>query len=153
MTKLVDSVTSNGSWSAYGAAGWAAIFAVLHVIWAMGIPIGLNAEAMREAFRRPWFLAYDLAVAATCVLAVGIALAQVRPRGRQLSRSAISALGWSGTGLLVLRGGAGITQIVYYAATGRNVIVMAMFWEMWFCVGAVLFAMSAWRYRRTSCAP
>jgi hypothetical protein len=75
-----------GSWLAYGAGLWALIFAVLHIVWAAGWHVGLRAEQARKAFDQPWFVAYDLVVAAIGMLAVPVALALVRPWGRRLPR-------------------------------------------------------------------
>ena len=133
----VSAVHASSNPFACPATVWAAIFAALHVIWAIGWPVGLDEEKMREAFQRPWFLAYDLAVAAVCVLGAVVALAFVRPWGRRLSRRLISALAWSGTSVLVLRGGAGLAQLAYYAATVRKVPARTTFWEFWFALGAV----------------
>jgi hypothetical protein len=44
----------------YGATLWALIFGLLHVAWALGWYIGLDAEMARKAFEHGWFLAYDL---------------------------------------------------------------------------------------------
>ncbi len=125
---------------ACAAAAWAAIFSVLHVVWAMGWPVGLNAEAMREAFRRPWFLAYDVTVAAACALGAAVALASVQPWGRRFPKVTRAFL-WVGTVVLLLRGGTGALQRAYHAATGAEVPLMTTFWDLWFALGAVLFAL------------
>jgi hypothetical protein len=52
--------------------------------------------------------------------------------------------------VLALRGGAGAAQTLYLAATGRNVLQIYRLWEAWFCLGALLFAVSAWRFWRVS---
>ncbi len=101
------------SWAGYAAATWALIFALLHVVWAMGWHIGLDPELARQAFQQRWFLIYDVVVAALCALAVWVALALVRPWGSRLPRSLVGGLAWSGTAVLILRGGAGAAQTVY----------------------------------------
>lgn len=137
-------------WAPYAAAVWALMFSVLHIVWAAGWYIGLNQDTARQAFQQRWFLVYDLIVAAVCGLGVAVALALVKPWGRRLPRWLVGALAWSGTGLLVVRGGAGAAQTAYFAATGRNVVAASTFWEIWFCVGAALFGLSTWRFWRLS---
>jgi hypothetical protein len=41
-------------WASYGAAIWASIFAVFHIVWAAGWYPLLNAEQARVAFAVPW---------------------------------------------------------------------------------------------------
>ncbi|HEV8367981.1 MAG TPA: type II toxin-antitoxin system HicA family toxin [Pyrinomonadaceae bacterium] len=60
-------------WVAYGAALWALIFALFHMIWATGCYIGLDHEQARKAFVKTPFLVYDLVVAAMCAFAVPVA--------------------------------------------------------------------------------
>ena len=139
-----------GSWASYGAALWALSFSVIHVLWATGWYVGLNEEAARKAFQQRWFLVYDLVAAVSCALGVAVALALVQPWGRRLPRWLVGILAWSGTGLLVLRGGAGMAQSVYVAATEKNVWAVFEFWEIWFCVGAVLFGLATWKFWRLS---
>jgi hypothetical protein len=139
---------SKSLWVGYAAALWALTFAVLHVVWAMGWYVGLHQELARKAFQKRWFLIYDLVVAGVCALAVAVALAMVQQWGRRLPRRLISALAWSGTILLVLRGGAGALQTGWFAATGRKVLFVFAIWEVWFCLGAILFGLTLWRFRR-----
>ena len=143
-------MTGRHSWTGYAAASWALIFAVLHVVWAMGWYVGLDPELSRKAFQQRWFLIYDLMVAGLCVVAVWVALALVRPWGMRLPRSLMGGLAWCASLLLLLRGGAGAAQTAYVAATGRSVLVVYRLWELWFCLGAVLFGLSTWRFWRAT---
>ena len=143
-------MTVRKSWTGSAAALWALIFAVLHVVWAAGWYVGLDQELSRKAFQQRWFLIYDLVVAALCGLAVWVALALVQPWGTRLPRSLVGGLAWCGSAVLVLRGGAGAAQTAYVAATGRSVLVIYQLWEVWFCLGAVLFGISTWRFWRVS---
>jgi hypothetical protein len=138
----------SGSWVGYAAALWALIFAAFHVIWATGWYVGLDAEQSRTAFAKRWFLVYDLVVAGMCVVAVPVALALVQPWGQRLPRSLVGALAWGGTGLLVVRAGGSLGQLLYMLATGTFVPRPRDLWELWFYVGAVLFGMSTWRFWR-----
>jgi hypothetical protein len=142
----VEAVTDRGSWTGYAAALWALIFAVLHFVWAMGWYVGLDQELSRKAFQQRWFLIYDLVVAGLCIVGVWVALALVQPWGRRLPRSLVGGLAWCGSVLLLLRGGAGAAQTAYVAATGPSVLVAYRIWEVWFCLGALLFGLSTWRF-------
>jgi hypothetical protein len=143
-------VTDRGSWTAYAAASWALIFAVLHVVWAMGWYVGLDQELARKAFQQRWFLIYDLVVAGLCIVAVWVALALAQPWGMRLPRTIVSGLAWFGSVLLILRGGAGAAQTAYLALTNRSVLVVHRLWEVWFCLGAFLFGLSTWRFSSAS---
>jgi hypothetical protein len=142
-----SSTARRREWPAYLAATWAGIFAVLHLVWASGWYIGLDQESARRAFAQRWFLVYDLVVAAMCVVAVAVAVALVRPIGSRL-QPFVRALAWSGTGLLALRGGAGVLQTLFLLASDRQVQSMFWLWDVWFCAGAFLFALSCWRFAR-----
>ena len=147
--KKLDSRTRfKNAWTVYGAALWAFLFAVLHVAWAAGWYIGLDAEQARAAFQQTWFWTYDLIAAAMCALGVIVSLAILRTWKRGLPRTILSLLLWSGTGLLVLRGAAGIIKIIYLAANGNSVLEPAAFWDFWFCLGAVLFCLAIRQTRR-----
>ena len=141
---------SKGSWVGYAAATWALVFAAFHLAWAAGWYIGLQEEIARKAFQQTWFLVYDLIVAGMCVVAAAVALALVQPWGRRLSHRLLGLLLWSGTGLLVLRAGAAAVQAAFLMAMGRFVMHPHVLWEVWFCLGAVLFVLALWRFRRVS---
>jgi hypothetical protein len=127
------------------------IFAVLHALWAMGWYIGLNAKTA-EAFQTTWKLVFDIVIAGVCVLGVFLALAFVQPWGRRLPRLAINFVGWCATGLLLLRSGGSIVQIIYFAAVGklRSILHPMAMWELWFYLGTVLFCLSFWQFRHDS---
>ena len=129
-------------WVAYAAALWASVFAIFHIIWAAGWYPLLNAELARIAFATPWKWAYDVVVAAMCVIAVPVALAPVTAWGQHLPRRLIYTLACIGSTLLVLRAGASLVQVAYLAATGR--LRGLGIWEPWFYLGAILFSLSTW---------
>ena len=65
----------------------------------------------------------------------------------------VRATGWYAglpqePGLLMLRGGAGAAQTVYFLVTDRPVLAVFAFWEGWLSLGAVLFALATWRFWR-----
>jgi hypothetical protein len=147
-TSLFMNDTDSGGtpWAGYCAASWALSFAVLHIVWAAGWHIGLQAEQARKAFEQHWFLAYDLVVAILCLIAVPVALALVQPWGHRLPRWALGLLAWGGTAFLALRSGTSIMQIVYKIAKGTFAAQPLHLWELWFCIGAVLFGLSTWNW-------
>ncbi len=136
----------NTSWAGCAAALWALIFGFLHVAWAAGWYIGLEAEQARKAFDQPSFLAYDLGVAGLCMVAVGVALALVRPWGHRLPRWLVGGLAWTGTVVLMLRAASAVVQLLYLVVAGSFVARPMHFWDLWFCIGAILFGFSTWRY-------
>ena len=137
-----------GSWIAYAAAVWAFVFAVFHIVWASGWYPLLNAEKARAAFATPWKWAYDVVVAAMCIIAVPVALAPVMSWGRRLPGRLIYTLSWIGSALLVLRSLASLVQASYFLAAGRLRLADLGVWEPWFYVGAILFSLCTWRLRR-----
>jgi Protein of unknown function (DUF3995) len=136
-----------GPWVAYAAALWAFVFAAFHIVWAAGWYPLLDAEQARIGFATPWKWAYDVVVAAMCVIAVPVALAPVRPWGQHLPRRLIYTLAWIGTALLVLRAVASLIQAGYVLITGRFRFEDMGIWEPWFYLGAILFTLSTWRAR------
>ena len=129
---------------AYAAALWAAVFAVFHIIWAAGWYPLLKAEGARMAFATPWKWWFDVVVAVMCVIAVPVALAPVSAWGQHMPRRLIYTLACVGSTLLVLRAGASLVQVGYFAATGPFRITALGIWEPWFYLGAVLFSVTTW---------
>ena len=135
-------------WVAYAAALWASVFAAFHIIWAAGWYPLLDAEQARIAFATPWKWAYDVVVAAMCVIAVPVALAPVTSWGQQVPRRLVYTLAWVGSALLVLRSVASLIQTGYFVATDRFSFAAMGIWEPWFYLGSILFTLSTWRSRR-----
>lgn len=148
----VTSVTGR-AWVGYAAALWALLFAGFHAVWATGWYVGLAETPAATAFAKRWFLIYDLVVAGLMAVGVPVALALFQPWGDRVPRRPLGFLAWTGTGLLALRGGGGVVQSLYFLATGRPVHFGYYRWDLWFCLGAVLFAYSTgawWRAARRS---
>ena len=137
-----------GPWVAYAAALWASVFAIFHIIWATGWYPLLDAEQARVAFAIPWHWAYDVVVAAMCVIAVPVALAPVMSWSQRAPRRFGYTLACSGSALLVLRSVASLVQTGYLVAAGRFRFAAMGIWEPWFYLGAILFSVSTWRSRR-----
>jgi len=133
-------------WAAYGAAIWATIFAVFHIVWAAGWYPLLNAEGARIAFAVPWKWWFDVVVAVMCVVAIPVALAPVTSLGQHISQPLVFGLAITGSTLLVLRATASLIQVGYHISTGR--FAGLAIWEPWFYLGAVLFGLSTWQARR-----
>ena len=94
------------------------------------------------------FLVYDLTIAGMCTLAVVVALALVQPWGQRVPRRLLSVLACCGTGLLVLRGGGGFVETAYLMVVGKHTFEPMHLWDFWFSLGAVLFGLCLWRFRR-----
>lgn len=137
------------AWTGYCAAVWSAVFAALHLIWAAGWYIGLNPESAGKAFQKPWFLAYDLLVAGLCLVAALLGLAMAQTWGRRFRRVVLT-MGYVAAAILVLRGLAGLSQSSYLVAMGGNVIRRLAVWDVWFCLGGMLFMLAVARFRRMS---
>jgi hypothetical protein len=133
---------------AYAAACWALVFAAFHIVWAAGWYIGLDPVQAQAAFAVPWKLAYDLVVAGMCIVAVPVALAMAMPWGQRLPRRLLKTLAYTGTGLLVLRALASLIQAIYLLVVGQFTFQDMGVWEPWFYLGATLFAINLWQYRR-----
>ncbi len=133
---------------AHAAALWAAVFAIFHIIWAAGWYPLLDADQAVIAFATPWKWAFDVVVAAMCVVAVPVALAPVMAWGQRLPRKLIFRLAWIGTALLDLRLAAASIQTAYLLSTGRFRFSIIGIWDWWFVVGAILFTSSTWRSSR-----
>lgn len=140
------SPSSRPAWTPYAAALWALVFAVFHVIWALGWYVGLDPVESAIAFRRPSMLAYDLVVAVMCVVGFLAALALVRPWGRRVPPRVLGFLLRTGTALLGLRAVASVIQTAYLLAVGRFTYAVMGIWEPWFWLGALLFGITTWRY-------
>lgn len=150
MKRAGKSKVTVGAAAGYGAALWALTFALLHVVWAAGWYVGLPADEMREAFQKTWFLVYDLIAAGMCAVAVPLALALARQRGWRLNVRFLLFAGLTATVILALRGIAGVLKIAYLGIIGEDISNPLFLWDFWFCLGAALFGLSVWNFRRFS---
>jgi hypothetical protein len=128
------------------------VFAAFHFIWAGGWYVGLDSVAARQMFAITWKLIYDLVVGGLCIIGVAVAMALAHPWGLRWPRWLVGGLAWTGTSLLIVRGGGGVVQTLYWGVTGRDIIQLSLIWELWFCLGAVLFWLSVRRYWRATAA-
>lgn len=140
-----------------GAAAWCAVFAAVHLFWAVGGTVGLASSAGQElAERRPAaFVAFGLFGVAALLLA-GIALVMVASGGiasQRLSRVAGVLLAVVGIAL-VIRGVA--LEVLLATDTGSLRATVGplesrwslALWNPWFATGGLLFLWTAIRVRR-----
>jgi hypothetical protein len=130
------------------AAGWALLFACLHLFWALGGSSGLASSAGTElAAERPaWFVAAGLwGVAVLLLIAAALAVALARGPHRRLLSPAGGAVGL----LLVVRG-LGIEVLMLAGAYDGNGAISPgqqhwslVLWNPWFVVGGVAFLLAA----------
>src|SRR3712207_1033913 len=121
----------------YAACAWAFLFAVAHFYWALGGCAGFPVEACEDGFGNPWFLAYDLVAGILCVLGAVVALALVRPWGRNIPRRTLLVLVWARGAVLLLRGVVGLVQDVLIVAGSGNGWYPTMLYDPWFLVGGI----------------
>jgi hypothetical protein len=136
------------------AAGWAVVFACLHLFWALGGETGLASSAGSElAAERPdWFVAAGLwGVAVLLVAAAALAAALVRGYRSRL----VVPLG-AAVGLLLLVRGVGVEVLLLAGAYDADDAISAgqrhwslVLWNPWFVVGGVAFLLAALGRART----
>ena len=104
--------------------------------------------AAATAFARPWFLAYDIIVALGCVIAASaFRVLAANPGGRL--RSAARVVSLVAAVIVALRAVAGLGAIGWRGSGLAG--TFASGWDLWFMLGAVLFA-AALRTRPRSLA-
>lgn len=126
----------------YGAAAWAFVFAVLHFVWAAGFYIFLPENLASKAFAQRWFLIYDLAAGFSCLIGAVMILYLAYSFGDKSFRAGVKFLMIVGTVILVLRAIAGIGKFLYVLLQKQSLAESISFWDLWFCLGAGLFALS-----------
>lgn len=126
------------------AALWALIFALFHLAWAFGGYIGLDAEPAGKAFQQNWFRIYNIIAFILCILAMLTARALIKNQRNTF----VTLIGWACAVTLVLRGGLGLIKCVYLLTGGSHFTDAISFWDLWFCLGAILFFVSIWEHRK-----
>jgi uncharacterized protein DUF3995 len=134
------------------AAGWAAVFALLHVFWALGGAVGLAGSAGEQlATGRPgWFVALGLwGVAVLLVVGVclGLALTRAAAPGRA---SRVLVRTGAAVGVFLLLRGLGIEVLLLAGVYDGNSALTAAqrhwslwLWNPWFVAGGVAFLLAA----------
>ena len=169
MTKAPDEMTTaapnNPSrwavWAAYGACGWAFLFAALSFYWALGGTAGadtVSPEIVQLARAHvPWVIAV---LWITAIIKVGsgfVALALIQPWGRIVPRWALLILAWGAGTLLFVHGGlffaVGVLALsgAIRVSTPETLLHWYTFlWGPWWLIGGTLFLIAAWIYSRRS---
>ena len=126
------------------ASLWAVFFAALHLAWACGWYVGLDPVAAAKTFARPWFLAYDVIVAlACCIAASAFSVLATNHVGRV--RYAAHVVSVVAAFVVTLRAVAGLGAIAWRGSS--LAAAFASWWDLWFVLGAVLFAAATLRTR------
>jgi Protein of unknown function (DUF3995) len=136
------------------AAGWAVLFAAVHVFWALGGSAGLASSAGTElAAERPdWFVVVGLwGVAALLLVAAALGVALARAPAR---RALVLAGG--AVGLLLLVRGLGVEALLLAGVYDANGAISSgqrhwslVLWNPWFVVGGLAFLLAALGRTRT----
>jgi hypothetical protein len=134
------------------AAGWAGLFAALHVFWALGGSTGLASSAGDQlAAERPgWFVALGLwGVAVLLVIGACLGIALARPARPGRLRRVLVVIGTT-VGVLLLLRGLGIQLLLLAGAYDENAAMTAdqrrwslLVWNPWFVAGGVAFVLAA----------
>jgi hypothetical protein len=155
-------------WAGYAAAGWALLFALRGVYWALGGEVGLGTLSrgiqQAAAERDPWLFAALWISVALEVVAAGLALALVRPWERTFPRwlpflGKQKVPGWLlltpawGAGTLLAGHGGIFVSFGVLAASGvieptSEVLWYSLFWGPWFMTGGILFMLAGRAYLR-----
>ncbi len=150
-------------WAAYGAATWAALFAVRAVYWALGGSVGLgtlSSDLQQQAADRQADVVAALWMVAV-LLVVGAAWALVLARGRALRLPGAVPLvggreipGWMlllpaafAGGILLTHGLAYVGLLVTEGFASAEVRWYGLLWGPWFALGGGLFVLAAERFR------
>lgn len=142
-------------WAAHAAAGWAGLFALVSLYWALGGMVGIDTvggEIERLARTGDGAL---LAWGAVLAKLAGVVLALALAR-RWFPRPLLLAGGWAGTALLVGYGGltVGVELLVVAGAVDPPAGIdwyafhwhLAL-WDPYFVVWGVLLGIATWHYQ------
>lgn len=132
----------------FGAAAWTIVFGVLHFVWAAGFYIFLPEELAAKAFGRKWFLIYDFTAGFLCIVGAILVFLSANRFGNSRFRAAVKILIFTGTIILVLRAVAGIGKFIYLLFQKQSLPEALSYWDLWFCLGASLFALILWQITR-----
>jgi hypothetical protein len=147
-----------GSAAAYGAAGWAFLFALMSFYWAFGgrASISTQAVAIQNQIDDPGFVALLWVTGALKLVAGLIALALVLPLGRRIPRRPLLIVGWVTAVILLLYGSLGWLQALLWE-TGVQTVPAAVgpraarwkliFWDPFWTLGGSLFLISVRQFQ------
>jgi hypothetical protein len=126
-------------WLSVAACIWAVLFAAPHTWWALGIPDGFpgGEKSHRLMMSSTWRYIFDVVVIVLSILMFAITVTLLRPPGTVVRRWIPHTAAWIGSGMLLLRGLAGMV-----VDGARDPI-----WWPTFLVGGILLAGVAWSAR------
>lgn len=139
------------------AAGWAVVFAAVHLFWAVGGSAGLASSAGPQlAAERPgWFVAGGLwGVAGLLLIGAGLGILLTRPRTRGWLGRVTGFVG-AAVGFLLLARAVGVevlllTGTVTVSAVERQWTLVL--WNPWFLAGGVFFCLASLSFWRSASA-
>ncbi len=133
---------------------WSLTFGLLHFAWALAYlwwPAFGSATlgpTFEQAFSRPAFMRYDLAVAVLFVFAALLALAVLWPARTGFPRWMVVRGVWTAGVLLFLRGAAGVmVDFLDLAGLTAGKWNPFNFYDFWFLLGGALFLAAAFASR------
>lgn len=152
------------------AAGWAFVFAIRGVYWALGGIVGLGTLSpgiqRAAAERDPFLFAALWITVALELVGVVLALALVRPPaeslpnrlpllgGKRVPGRLLLAPAWGAGTLLAGHGGLfvglGVLRASGPGARTSALLWYSLFWGPWFMLGGILFMAAGWSYLRRS---
>jgi hypothetical protein len=145
-------------WAAYGACGWAVLFAALSFYWALGGMAGVDTAvspdiAQLARARVPWLIALLWITGLLKVFGGFVALALVQSWGLRVPRWLLLLLAWGAGTLLFVHGGlyivVGVLAMsgIIHAATPAVVLYWyTVLWGPWWLLGGALFLIATWNY-------
>ncbi len=101
--KSVKTASSRLPWwaveASYAAGAWAFLIAMVHFYWASGGSAWLAAAPLLQGQRIPqpsplWFRVASSGIGGVCLVACLVALALIRPWGRQIPRLVLLSVSW-----------------------------------------------------------
>ncbi len=142
--------------AAFGACGWAFLFAALSFYWALGGMAGVEsavspAIAQLARVRVPWLIAV-LWITGILKLGSGLtALALVQPWGRKIPLWILLLLAWGAGTLFAVHGGLffvvgvlALSGALSVSTPGPVLYSYTFLWGPWFLLGGILFLVTAW---------
>lgn len=139
-------MNSNKNSAGLFAALWALLFGVFHLLWSIGIYVGLPEEQAKEAFDRNWFYLYNLIAALLCFFAFGIGI--LLYRGEPRWKRVLVVFGWCVAVILILRGMVAVLYWLYCIFSSKISYSSLTFWDLWFLMGGLLFLIGVRRYEK-----
>lgn len=119
----------------YTACGWALVFGIIHVYWAIGGTVGLQGHSMTGLLYVINLIAIPL-----CFVAAVVAFALATSPTRLIPRWMWLIVACGASVVLAARGSVGILQ---NTISQNQVPLLLMAYDMWFLLGGILFGMAA----------